>query len=140
MRSAGAGLPREPWLAANLSAMIPGLGQLYAGRRLAAGLLFLGWSACAAAALWLLLTPEGSVAAGLAMLAAALFVFLANVVEAHAGARRANPPAFEAERRREKDPWLAVLLTVILPGLGHAYLRRWLVAGLLDRTESEEER
>jgi len=31
---------------------------------------------------------------------------------------------------REKRPWLAALLALPLPGLGHVYLREWLRAGL----------
>jgi len=35
-------------------------------------------------------------------------------------AQSPNPPEFSRKR-----PWLAVLLTVFIPGLGHLYLRLW---------------
>lgn len=45
---------RHPWLAAVLSAVIPGLGQWYAGARRRAILLFAPFAAAVAAAVWLL--------------------------------------------------------------------------------------
>ena len=35
---------------------------------------------------------------------------------------------YEATERRGKRPWLAVVLAVLHPGLGHLYLREWLRA------------
>ncbi|UCC99093.1 MAG: signal peptidase I [Phycisphaerales bacterium] len=45
--------------------------------------------------------------------------------------RRRNSKFFERERTLGKDPWLAVFLTVVLPGLGHLYLRKRIVGVLL---------
>jgi len=38
--------------------------------------------------------------------------------------RRCNSTSFGVQRTISKDPWLAVFLSLMLPGMGHAYLRR----------------
>lgn len=44
--------------------------------------------------------------------------------------KKHNTENFERNRTISKDPWLAVFLTLILPGLGHIYLRKR-IAGIL---------
>jgi signal peptidase I len=39
-----------------------------------------------------------------------------------------NSEEFERARTAQRDPWLAVLLSVLLPGIGHAFLRKWAAA------------
>ena len=45
--------------------------------------------------------------------------------------KKHNTENFEKNRTLGKDPWLAVFLTLILPGLGHIYLRKRIVGILL---------
>jgi signal peptidase I len=45
--------------------------------------------------------------------------------------RKNNTDDLERERTLGKDPWLAVFLSVIFPGLGHIYLRKW-IFGILS--------
>ena len=37
-----------------------------------------------------------------------------------------NSVNFENKRKQQKDPWRAVFFSFLWPGLGHAYLRRWI--------------
>src|SRR5688572_2974485 len=104
----------EPWLAANLSWSLPGLGQFYAGRR-TEGILFLAlelglWTAYF---LWLLI-PE----VPFAVLAVAFFGFLALWILSTAHAYRATR-RHEVSETPEKSPWLALFLARFIPGLGH---------------------
>ena len=118
-------LVKEPWLAVNLSYLVPGIGQFYAGAW-AAGTTFLAGSAVlAVAAQRAFLAADGSVA--FALLAAILLAnfWLLNVHHAHRCARNLNTPEANRARRRAADPYLAVFLTQPLPGIGHFYLRRW---------------
>jgi len=39
-----------------------------------------------------------------------------------------NSEEFERARTIRRDPWIAVLLSVLLPGIGHAFLRKWAAA------------
>jgi signal peptidase I len=57
------------------------------------------------------------------------FIFtIFNLFDAHRCAKRSNSNEFEMLRKSEKDPWLAVFLSRIFPGLGHAYQGNWLFA------------
>lgn len=118
-------LQKEPWVAGSLSWILPGAGHLYA-RVWFAGFAFLG-SALILWAIFLacLTSPSVPLIGVLAALIcrviivpgiASLFAFRAT--------RRRNSNTFEAQRTISKDPWLAVFLSLVLPGAGHAYLRR----------------
>lgn len=119
---------KEPWLAVVLSTIFPGIGQLYAGKT-GRGLLFL----IIAIALiigggWSLLRPTGSMQFAIQFtLGFFLFSFF-NLFDAHRCARKGNDSDFEQLRKSNKDPWLAVFLSNIIPGLGHAYQGAWLTA------------
>ncbi len=123
---------KEPWLAASLSLELPGVGQMYAGAWVA-GLLFLvGALALSVAAQVLVFAPRGSYLAAGLLLLALIALWILNIVVAHRCARKANSAEAEAARHEAKDPYLAVFLTRIMPGIGHLYLRRWwLGAGLI---------
>jgi signal peptidase I len=125
-------VPREPWLAANLSLFVPGLGHIHAGKRTRGA-----WCLVALAGLWAigvgsLLSPGGST---WVLIAAGALLALLQVLaafDAHRLARLANDAQFESERRATRDPWLAVLLSrLFIPGVGHIYLGRRLAGVLL---------
>lgn len=119
---------KEPWLAVILSTLFPGIGQIYAGKTLR-GLIFIlvGLSLIAIGG-WLILSPTGSVWLGFQLLIGfALFVIF-SLFDAHRCTRKVNNSEFEILRKEGKDPWLAVFLSRIIPGLGHAYQGQWLFA------------
>ena len=64
------------------------------------------------------------VAAGLGLARGVVWIW--NLFDAHKCARKTNPEDFEAERRQRKDPWLALFLSDLIPGLGQVYLKKWL--------------
>lgn len=121
---------KEPWLAVILSSLFPGIGQLYAGKTnrgiglIVITLILLGIGG------WLFFSPTGSVVASFQFLIGYLILSLFNLFDAHRCARKSNSSDFERARKSNKDPWLAVFLSRIIPGLGHAYQRQWLFAGL----------
>jgi signal peptidase I len=117
-------LAREPWLAAGLSLLLPGLGHLYSGARWTGAGLALAFLLAVGTAAASILLPQGHLwVAGLATLAAAGLVGVCPAL-AYRAARRRNSPEAEGVRRASRDPFLAVFLTLLLPGLGHLYLRR----------------
>ncbi|MEO0457861.1 MAG: signal peptidase I [Cyanobacteria bacterium P01_A01_bin.114] len=121
---------KEPWLAVLLSTVFPGIGQLYANHRqrgiaiIVAALVLLSSSG------WLILGPTGSALQGFALLLGFGLLSLVNLFDAHRCARLSNRQDFEALRKGDKDPWFAVFLADIVPGLGHAYQKQWGVATL----------
>lgn len=118
---------KEPWLAVNLSMFWPGIGQIYSGQVLRgwifiiSQILLIYWGGC------LLLTPTGDRRIGLILLRSTLVIGLWSLFDAHRCAKRANNLRFEELRKSSKDPWLAVFLSRIIPGIGHLYINKiWL--------------
>ena len=115
-------LGKEPWLATNFSFLLPGLGQFYS-KSYIKGILFLFTH--------------------LAFLFTALFIssifclFLAGLIyfiglfDAYYSAKKKNTNTFNQERKKYKDPWLAVFLSRLIPGMGHIYIGKYLWGILL---------
>ncbi|MHC4542340.1 MAG: signal peptidase I [Planctomycetota bacterium] len=123
---------REPWLAGSLSWVLPGLGQIYAARVgrgvsliILAGFLHVFAIASLISTRTLVLLPIVLNLCGI--IAVPIYASL----DAYRLAKRRNSKSLERERTLGKDPWLAVFLTVVLPGLGHIYLRKRIVGVLL---------
>jgi signal peptidase I len=121
-------LAKEPWLAVNLSYLVPGLGQFYA-HAWGFGVLFLaGVSLLSAVTVWQILSARGSLLVVGLMLLPNLAVKVLSLFHAHARAKRLNSPQAEQMRKQVKDPYLAAFLSQIMPGVGHLYLRRWILS------------
>ncbi|MBD2036208.1 signal peptidase I [Leptolyngbya sp. FACHB-321] len=122
---------KEPWLAVNLSRLLPGIGQIYAGKRLKGYIILLSHLLLIGIGGWLILGSINNPLIGIAVLTAALLVLpIWNLFDAHQSARSANSLRFESTRKQSKDAWLAVFLSSFIPGLGHAYLKQWLPSTL----------
>jgi signal peptidase I len=119
--------PKEPWLAVVLSSFLAGIGQIYSGRIWRGSLLILTEGMLVCLSIWSLLSPKCDilVTAGLCLVLIAIGIW--NLFDAHKCAKRINPEDFEIERRLSKDPWLALFLSDLIPGLGQIYLKRWLL-------------
>jgi len=122
--------PKQPYLALTLSLLYPGIGQIYAGSH-RTGIAFITLSTLLAIASLLAIVfkyPK----AGMLMLLLLPVVYVASVIHAYLCARRANTPEYNAELKATRDPWLAVILSKFLPGLGHFYVKKYLLgAGIL---------
>jgi signal peptidase I len=119
---------KEPWFAVNLSWLLPGLGQIYAGKYRQGWSILVGYYLLSAIGIWFLIDPIGNVLVGMAILAVVLLVPLINLFDAYRTARNVNSSDFESARRESKDAWLAVFLSGFIPGLGHIYLKKWIPA------------
>lgn len=118
---------KEPWLAVNLSMFWPGIGQIYSGKVRRGWILIASQILLLSSGLWLLISSTGNALIGLIVLLGSGLINLWNYFDAHRCAREANSASFEQLRKSSKDPWLAVLLSRIIPGLGHLYLNHiWL--------------
>ena len=122
---------REPWFAVNLSWLLPGIGQIYAGHYSKGLTILLSYYLLIIIGLWFLIDPLGNALVGVVILFSTLAIYLIwNVFDARSTAILANLEEFESIRKQNKDAWLAVFLSGFIPGLGHAYLKKWISATL----------
>ena len=87
---------------------------------------------------WSILSPACDVFVTVGLWLFLIAIRIWNLFDAYKCAKRINPEDFEIERKLSKDPWLALFLSDLIPGLGQIYLKRWLlgigfliVAGIL---------
>lgn len=118
-------MTREPWLGVFLS-LVPGAGQIYAGRTVLG--IALGASAlvCISGAFYFICSPAANPLYGLLLLPVWILILILSPIHAFRAIRASNPVEFETQRRSQKDPWLAAWLSIFLPGLGFFYAKFWL--------------
>ncbi|WP_017301140.1 signal peptidase I [Nodosilinea nodulosa] len=124
--------PKSPWLAVNLSAALPGAGQLYDGAISRGILIAVAFWSLIAFILWSIFAPAGNTLRGLLTLVPLLSLYLVNLWDSHHAAKRGiTLDQFSPLRYQSQDPWYPVFLSQVLPGLGHLFLQRVTVGGLL---------
>ena len=122
----------EPWLAVNLSMFFPGIGQLYAGEKLRGIGFVCTEGVLIAIATWSIFSPTGNTVTGLGCLVPIAIVYILNLFDAYAcGSKQPTVQTAEKIPRTHKDPWFAVFLSRILPGLGQLYIEKAIVGGFL---------
>lgn len=118
---------KEPWLAVNLSRLLPGIGQIYVGRTLEGYIILGSYFLFIGIGISQLLSLSGNPIVGLSILGLTIIIFsIWSLFDAYYSACRNNSLAFESNRQKRKDVWLAIFLSTFIPGLGHLYLRHWL--------------
>lgn len=122
---------RDPWLAVNLSLFFPGIGQIYAGKTFKGWAFLITYASLILVGLRLIFTARGSLAIALTSLLLAVVLYIANLFDAfHCLDPQSNNPQAEKIPRTHKNPWFAVFLSRILPGLGQFYLQKVTLGGL----------
>jgi len=120
---------KEPWLAVILSSFFPGIGQWYSGNK-RRGILFIYLMSFGIAAFLFLLSfqrimqKEMRVITVVSTILLVYLFYLLNLFDAYRCTKKTNGEEVERARKQGKDPWLAVFLTRIVPGLGHIYVKK----------------
>lgn len=128
---------KHPWLAVNLSLFFPGLGQIYAGHILKGIGFFLSQLVLIFFTVWSIFSPTGNTVTGLSLLLPIFGFYVFNLFDAHKAIKiyppaiSNRPPQLSPNRSQIKDPWFAVFLSQILPGLGHLYLEKLILGGII---------
>jgi signal peptidase I len=118
--------PKEPWFAVNLSMFFAGIGQIYSGRIVRGCIFLFSQIVLICFGGWLIFNPAGNTIIAISLLLGTIVVHIWSLFDTHKCAKEVNTENFESSRKKDKDPWLAVFLSQILPGLGHIYLRKWI--------------
>lgn len=123
---------KSPWLAVNLSAALPGMGQMYDGA-IARGLFIAAAHlGLVAFIFWSIFAPRGNTLRGLITLIPLLSLYTFNLWDSHHVAKQGvTLNEFSPLRYQSNDPWYPVFLSQILPGLGHLFLQQAAVGGML---------
>jgi signal peptidase I len=112
---------KEPWLAVIYSSFFAGIGQIYS-KKIVLGIALIIIEFFLLMFSILLLAKAELI--GFLFLLLLAVVYISNLFNAHSVARKNNSEAFEKDRKATKDPWLAVFLTRIFPGIGNIYLNK----------------
>ncbi len=119
---------KEPWLAASFAWLLSGIGHLYSGAYGQGAFLL---ALVGLISIYSIMSSISNWTPTILNTLLDFFVFIILTVYASWSAfrltKRKNSEDFERERTLSKDPWLAVFLSIVLPGMGHIYLRRWIV-------------
>lgn len=122
----------SPWLAVNLSAVLPGVGQIYDGAIARGIAIAIAHVAMVWFIFWSIFAAQGNTTWGLRLILPLVGLYLFNLWDSHRAARRLTSlDGFSPLRFQTNDPWYPVLLSHVLPGLGQLYLQRALIGGLL---------
>ena len=109
------GRNREPWLAASLSWVLPGAGQLYSRLWTTGIALILLQVAISVVGVAMLIDSRVPLVALAAVFACDIALSVGAAIAAFRSVRRRNTTEFESTRTQAKDPWLAVFLSVFIP-------------------------
>ena len=120
-------IEREPWVAVTLSWVVPGLGQYYGLEKKRGIVLYLIVVIPLLYGLWCVIDCGGNTLLGYILIAVSLILYVVNLIDAFYTIRTHNSDSFEENRRITKDPFLALFLSWLLPGLGFVYIRKWIV-------------
>ncbi len=133
-RSRKATLQKDPWLAVNLSALFPGLGQLYAGKIFRGLGIILIEAVLITIAVVSFFSPQGNTLTTLGLTLPIFGIYLVNIIDAHQCFKTLSFLRLERvfkNQRNKNNPWVAVFLSQLLPGLGHIYLHNFFLGCLL---------
>ena len=123
----------DPWLAVNYSLVFPGLGQLYSAFWLKGLSLVAIAFALLGYAVWSIFGANGQTMLGFWAIGLFLVLYSFSILDAYRGTQPGYATRISIPQGKS-DPWYAVFLSQLLPGLGHLYLQQALTGGLFLMT------
>jgi len=119
---------KEPWLAGSFSWLLPGIGQIYSARCVRGICLIILAGFLHVFCIVSLISMRTSVFLPILLNLCGIIVLpIYASLDAFRLTRKRNNEDFESERTLGKDPWLAVFLSLVLPGLGHIYMHKRII-------------
>lgn len=120
----------DPWLAVNYSLVFPGLGQLYSHYWLKGTALLAIAATLIGYAVWAIFGATGNTIQGFGALGLLSVLYSFSILDAYRGTQPNYATRISIPKGR-KDPWYAVFLSQLIPGLGHLYIQQAAMGGLL---------
>ncbi|MBD0268312.1 MAG: signal peptidase I [Cyanobacteria bacterium Co-bin8] len=120
---------RSPWAAVNLSVVMPGAGQIYGGAVVKGVVIAIAFFLLLAFSIWSIFAGNGNTLTGLWLLLPIAGIYLGSLIDAYRTIT-SDPVRLTLGPEAPKDPWYAVFLSQILPGLGHLYRQQAIIGGL----------
>ena len=118
---------KEPWLAVNLSLFFPGIGQFYTGNIARGCFLILIQLGLYGLSIGLIFSSTGNIILGSLVLGISLCFSVWTIFDSYQCAEKINHLILKKRKKRVKDPWFAVFLSRLIPGVGHLYMNKvWL--------------
>lgn len=118
-------MEKEPWLSVSLSWILPGAGHFYIRSYFWGTVLVILTCLFSIGFFYSLISISCSFYVSLAIRICSVAILpVVSCIIVFKLAKKVNSTEFESVRKQDKDPWLAFFLSLILPGLGHAYLRK----------------
>jgi signal peptidase I len=101
----------------------PGIGQFYAGKPIAGAIFLISQIWLLAIAVQSIFGADGNTVTGLIELCIATAFYWINILDAHLSVyQQYRDPTLEKIPRKRKNPWFAVCVSRVLPGLGQLYI------------------
>lgn len=122
---------KEPWLAVLLSSLCPGVGQFYIGQLWKAIIVSIITIGSFCWGIWSILGRHGNAKQGWIVFTLSICIYFWNLIDAWFSANKKKKFYAKIERKKKKDPYLTILLTSIIPGLGHLYLKQFRIGILI---------
>jgi len=128
----GISIEKKPWLAVTLSWILPGLGQYYCGYLVRGIFCFL--SVVLFYILSLLATLSTKINGNVMTLMILIYLLILPIlicIDAFRLAKRKSSNPIESEQSTTNDRWKAIFFSILFPGFGHIYLKKYFFAALL---------
>ena len=109
--------------------VFPGLGQLYSGFWVKGISLVVTAAVMIAYATWSIFGANGQTMWGFWTIGCLLIVYSFSILDAYRGTQPSYATRISVPQGRA-EPWYAVFLSQLLPGLGHLYLQQALAGGI----------
>lgn len=120
----------NPWLAVNYSLVFPGLGQLYSAFWVKGISLVVITVVLIGYGIWSIFGAHGQTMQGFWTLGCLLIIYSFSILDAYRGTQPGYASRISVPQGKAGDPWYAVFLSQLLPGLGHLYLQQALAGGI----------
>ena len=118
----------KPWLAVNYSLVFPGLGQLYSTYWFKGSLMVLVAFTLMGYTVWSIFGTNGHTVRGFWSIGLFLVLYSFGILDAYRGTQPGYASRISVPKGKA-DPWYAVFLSQLLPGLGHLYLQQAVLGG-----------